>query len=474
MSIKELRRADVFAQVQAGRTTIVAAALVLAVSYRQAKRLYARYTVQGAAGLRHGNVGRRSNRAAPAAEQAAVLAVIRQHYSGPSEGRGERFGPTLAAEHLWLDHGMLVAVPTLRRWMQGAGLWSRVRRARPAHVRRPRRAAFGELLQLDGSFHDWFEGRGPRPCLMSLVDDATGTMSARFAGEETTWAATEILAAWIQEYGVPQAIYTDAKSVYVRDPTSLELAAGRPARTQFGQMCARLGIELITARSPQAKGRIERNHGTSQDRLVKKLRLAHVATIAAGNAFLVSTYLPSHNSRFAQPATVPVDAHTRAPRDLATIFALEELRQLGNDWVVRYHNRALQITPSRAARRHAAPGRRVLVRETQAGDIRIVVRDPLTGREHELSWTDVTATPRPARIAVPVAKPVAPIPIVPADVAGYTRSGKPLSAQQMATRARWSQQVRVTATTRRSTQPDTGVPAPRLTREPDALHPQPG
>lgn len=471
MSTKELRRAAVFAQVKAGRTTIVAAARVLTISYRQAKRLYARYQGRGAAGLRHGNVGRRSNRATPAAEQAAVLALIRQHYGGPAAGRGERFGPTLAAEHLWLDHGKLVAVPTLRRWMQAAGMWSRVRRARPAHVRRARRAAFGELLQLDGSFHDWFEGRGPRPCLMSLVDDATGTMCARFAGEETTWAATDVLLAWIRDYGVPQALYTDAKTVYVREPTSLELATGRPARTQFGQMCARLGIELITARSPQAKGRIERNHGTSQDRLVKKLRLAGVATIDAGNAFLVSTYLPSHNTRFAQPAAADVDAHTPAPRDLAPIFALEEMRQLGNDWVVRYHTRALQVTPSRAARRHAAPGRRVLVRETQAGEIRVLVRDPSTGREHELPWTDVTAIPRPARIVVPVAVPVAP---VPRDVAGYTRSGKPLSAKQMATRARWQQQVRVTATTRRPEQPDTGVPATRLTREPDALHPQLG
>ena len=161
MSTKEVRRAAVFAQVQAGRVLLSVAAPQLGVSYRQAKRLYARYKTRGHAGLRHGNLGRRSNRAWPAAEEEAVLALIRQHFTGAREGRGQRFGPTLAAEHLWTDHGHVVPVPTLRRWMVRAGLWDRMRRAGPVHVRRPRRAAFGELLQLDGSFHDGFEGRGP-------------------------------------------------------------------------------------------------------------------------------------------------------------------------------------------------------------------------------------------------------------------------------------------------------------------------
>lgn len=437
MSTQEIRRAAVLAQVKAGRTTLRVAAQHLAVSYRQAKRLYARYRARGNAGLRHGNLGRRSNRAWPVAEQDAVVALIRTHYSGPVEGHGERFGPTLAAEHLWTDHGRLVPVPTLRRWMLEADLWSRVRRGRSPHVRRPRRAAFGELVQLDGSFHDWFEGRGPRPCLMSLVDDATGTMLGRFGEEETTWAAVDVLHAWIRTYGVPRALYTDAKTVYVREPTTNELATGRPARTQFGQMCARLGIELITARSPQAKGRIERNHGTSQDRLVKKLRLAGIGTIATANEFLTASYLPDHNARFAQPAAASLDAHTPPPAGLADIFALEDTRQLGNDWVVRYHNRALQVTPSRAAQRHAAPGRQVLVRETAAGVIRILVHNPASGRDTELPWTPAAMTPQTGRYNARVTKPE-PVAIEPA---GYTRSGKPLSAKQMAARARWSNQV---------------------------------
>lgn len=455
MSTKEVRRAAVLAQVKAGRVPLYVAAQQSGVSYRQAKRLYARYKARGHAGLRHGNLGRRSNRSWPMAEEQAILALIRQHYSGAREGRGARFGPTLAAEHLWTDHGHVVPVPTLRRWMMRAGLWDRLRRARPVHVRRPRRAAFGELLQLDGSFHDWFEGRGPRPCLMSLIDDATGTTLGRFAPEETTWAAARVLEAWIQEYGVPRALYTDAKTVYVREPTSLELAAGTPARTQFGQMCARLGIELITARSPQAKGRIERNHGTNQDRLVKKLRLRGIASIAAANKFLIATYLPDHNARFAQPSAAGLNAHTPPPRDLGDVFALEEQRQLGNDWVVRYHNRALQVKPTRSAQRHAAPGRRVLVRETEAGLVRIFVRDPASGRDYELPWTPIAATARSGRFIAPSTVPPLSVP-----VAGYTRAGKPLSAKQMAVRTRWNNQTAAEIQRRRTW---ASINAPRAT-----------
>jgi hypothetical protein len=453
MSTKETLRGTVLAQVQSGAVSLMLAAAQLAVSYRHAKRLYRRYKAAGRVGLRHGHVGRRSNRAWPSAERDVVLALIRAHYGGGVSGPGQRFGPTLAAEHLWTDHGHLVPVPTLRRWMTAAGLWSRARRARPVHVRRLRRAAFGEMLQLDGSFHDWFEGRGlngaapgARPCLMSLIDDATSTTLARFAPEETTWAAVAVLEAWIREYGVPQALYTDAKTVYVRAPTSLELATGVPARTQFGQMCARLGIALITARSPQAKGRIERNHGTNQDRLVKELRLAGIATIEAANAFLSDPYLPRHNARFAQPAAAGLNVHTPMPRGLSDIFALEDTRRLGNDWVVRYDNRALQVTPTRAAQRHVAPGRRVFVRETAAGVVRIVVRDPASGREYELPWTLTALTTRSGRTSqstsqsttTPITATVAVVAPAPA---GYTRQGKPLSAKQVAMRAHWDAQT---------------------------------
>ena len=437
MSTKEVLRGTLLAQVATGHVTLRVAAGQLAVSYRQGKRLFRRFKASGRVGLRHGNVGRRSNRAWPAAAQAAVLGLIRAHYGGPAHGVGQRFGPTLAAEHLWLEHGYLIPVPTLRGWMLAAGLWSRQRRARPVHVRRPRRAAFGELVQLDGSFHDWFEGRGPRPCLMSLVDDATGTMLSRFGPEETTWAAVGVLQAWIAQYGVPRALYTDAKTVYTREPTSAELRTGRPARTQFGRMCARLGIEMIVANSPEAKGRIERNHGTSQDRLVKKMRLRGIATVGEANAFLTASYLPDHNGRFAVPAASGLDAHTPLPPGtaLAAVFSLETPRTLSNDWVVRYHNRALQVTPTRAAQRHVAPGRQVLVRESEAGVLHLVVCDPHTEREHALAWAAIEAAP-----PRPSARPRPPSPLRTTVIAGYTRKGQPLSAKQLAVRAGWTRQ----------------------------------
>src|SRR5579864_8744064 len=181
MSDREFIRAAVLRRVATGELTVTEATPLLAVSYRQAKRLLARYREQGRRGLVHGNAGRRSNRALPAAYREHAVEVVRRHLGGSvARGPGQRFGPTLAAEHLWTDHGVLVAVSTLVRWMRGAGLWSRVRRARPRHQRRARKAQFGELVQLDGSFHDWFEGRGPRPCVMAMIDDATSRTLLRF------------------------------------------------------------------------------------------------------------------------------------------------------------------------------------------------------------------------------------------------------------------------------------------------------
>jgi hypothetical protein len=467
MSTTEQRRAAVLQQVVDGEVTLRAATRHLGTGYRHAKRLLARFRRAGARGIRHGNLGRRSNRAWPTADQAAILALVRTQYGGTADGRGQRFGPTLAAEHLFSDHGHLVPVPTLRRWMLAAELWAPTRRPRPAHRRRPRRDGFGELVQLDGSFHDWFEGRGVEvgaaPCLMSLVDDATGTMLARFTPQETTWAAADVLRRWIETYGVPRALYVDAKNVYVRPPTTAERITGRPALTQFGKMCARLGIEVITAHSPQAKGRIERNHGTSQDRLVKKLRLAGIAAIDRANQFLATSYLADHNQRFSQPAAAVLDAHTPLARHLRldAVFTLETERTLGNDWVVQYAGRALQVCPSRAAQRHVAPGRRVLVRESEAGRLRLVVVHPETSREVELAWEPATRlvrapTARGATSGAPAGAPPSPDRPPPA---GYTRSGKPLSAKQMAVRAHWSNQVSPSKA-RQAPPLDTGVQPP--------------
>jgi transposase len=396
MSTRELVRGGVLARVVAKTLTLGAAATVLAVSYRQAKRLLRRYRATGAAGLRHGSAGRASNRATDATVRRRALALIRAKYGGAVD---TRFGPTLAAEHLASEDGLTVDHETLRRWMLAAGLWSRARTRSAHRRRRERRAHFGELVQMDGSFHRWFEGRAPASCLLTLVDDATGRTQGRFGAQETIWDAVAVLRAWITRYGIPRALYTDWKNVYVRAPNQLERETGVEPLTQFGRMCATLGIHIIAASSPQAKGRIERNHGTQQDRLVKKLRRQGIADVETANAFLETAYWADHNTRFARPPASGDDFHVARPRALrlATVFRLEETRTVSNDWVVRYANRFLQLERQSGQ----APARStVLVCESVEGRLEIRYR----GRA--MRWTEIvgsvtTASPPPAPATAP-------------------------------------------------------------------------
>ena len=389
MSEREMRRAAVLAQVKSEAWTLVEAAERMELSYRQTKRLWKRYRSRGAAGLVHGSAGRSSNRAMPKKVRRKALRLIRQKYSGEV---GQRFGPTLAAEHLASEDGIDVSATTVRRWMLAEGLWSRERKVRAHRQRRARREHFGELVQLDGSFHEWLEGRGPRGCLMNLVDDATGTTLCRMGEQETIWAAVGVLKAWMEKYGVPRALYTDWKNVYVREPTAKEILHGKPGLTQFGRMCERLGIKIIAAGSPQAKGRVERNHGTHQDRLVKKLRRKKIATHQAVNQYLEQEYCDDHNQRFAVDAASEVDYHLPAPgaRQLREIFRLETERTLGNDWVVRDDNRFYQV--QRQSRSYAPAKSKVTVCEWEDGTREIHYR----GRK--LAWREIeqrTAKPEP-------------------------------------------------------------------------------
>lgn len=395
MSTRELRRAGVLARVAARTLPLTAAAVLMDVSYRQAKRLYRRYRVEGAKGLKHRHAGRASNRACNRRHRTRVLALIRKKYSGQID---QRFGPTLAAEHLASEDGVTVDHETLRRWMLAAGLWSRARKRSAHRRRRERKPHRGELLQLDGSFHPWLEDRGPAACLLTLVDDATGTTLGQFSAQETIWAAVGVLRLWIAQYGVPRALYTDWKNVYVRVPNAEERETGAVPLTQFGRMCAALGIRIIPASSPQAKGRIERNHGTHQDRLVKKLRRHGIGDLGRANQFLTTAYWAEHNRRFAQPPASPDDFHVRAPtaRTLAAIFQLETRRVIANDWVVRYRNRLLQLE-----RRTPLPPARstVLVGEDETGVLTVRYRGAV------VRWTELTG-PRPAAPAVTGAAPM--------------------------------------------------------------------
>ncbi len=394
MSAREAERVEVMRRVEKGQLTIRAAATILAVSYRQAKRIWRRYQTGGAAAVVHRHAGRASNRGRPSAERDRVLALVRDKYSGD---RFTRFGPTLAAEHLASEDGITIDHETLRRWLLAAGLWQRRRRRAPYRQRRERKAHFGELVQLDGSQHPWLEARGPSGCAMTLVDDATNRVLLQFAPQETTWAAADVLRAWIEQYGVPRALYTDWKNVYVRRPTEAERLAAIAPLTQFGRMCAALDIQIIPASSPQAKGRIERQHGTQQDRLIKKLRRAGVTTYEAANQFVAGGYLTEHNARFARSAASPEDFHRRRPSRtrLNEIFVVQETRTLSNDWVVHYRNRLLQL--DRPSGRMPA---RSTVQVCEARDGAVTIRY----RDRALPWRELV----PGTVAATVPAPVTP------------------------------------------------------------------
>lgn len=392
MSDRDLVRLSVIRRVIGGELTTAEAGELLSLSSRQVKRLTRRFRDQGVKGLIHASYGRVSNRARPEKERCRVIELIRERYSGQAEvGPGQRFGPTLLSEHLAEDEGVEIPISTLTDWMRADGLWSRRRKRRPHRRRRDRKAHFGELVQVDGSFHDWLEGRGPRGCMMTMTDDATGTMLARLGAEETFWSVVNLLRAWIAKYGVPRALYTDWKHVYRSPIPGQSIEA-----TQFGRICSRLGIELIGASSPQAKGRVERSHGTNQDRLVKKLRLRNISTHEAVNAYLEGIYLPAHNTRFARRPASSTDYHLPLLKSLDTddTWCHEEKRRVSLDGVVSYRSQLMSLT----LRRDIPPKAQVLVRSTESGDLRVIYRN-LAGREYDLPWSEYTA---PERFSMPV------------------------------------------------------------------------
>ncbi|MBV8816939.1 MAG: ISNCY family transposase [Acidobacteriaceae bacterium] len=380
------------ARVKGGQLLVKDAAELMRVSYRQAKRLWKRYRGGGAGSLKHGNAGRRSNRKRAEKERQKIVRKVEEKYTG--------FGPTLAAEHLCSEDQLQVHPETLRRWMLEAGLWKRRRKRKQHRKRRERRAHFGELVQMDGSFHAWYEKRAAKGCLMNMVDDATSTVEARLGDEETIWAAARVLRQWIDKYGVPLALYTDWKNVYLREPTEKELLHGKVPVTQFGRMCRKLDIGIIAANSPQAKGRVERGNGTHQDRLIKKMRRKKIGTHEAANAFLQTEYLPDHNARFARSPASPQNYHRQAPpaRELDQVFCLETERSISNDWVVRYENRYFQLERS-----SDYPPRQVKVTVCEWEDGRVEVRYQGKARAHR-----EIAAPEPPMATIKVDKPPKP------------------------------------------------------------------
>jgi len=325
LSQPERERLKVLHEVEQGHLTQGQAAQRVQLSDRQVRRLLVRVGQEGDRGVVHRLRGRPSNRKIPEP-------VARPCYAG--------FGPTLAAEHL-ARAGISVSRETLRGWMTAAALW-RPRRQKVAavHVWRERRASFGELVLLDTSEHAWLEERGPKLCLIAMIDDATSRLWARFVAHDTTEENLRTLEGWLRRYGRPLALYTDKDSIFqpAGPPSRDEQLRGSPARTQFGRALSELGMAWIPAHSPQAKGRIERSFGTLQDRWIKEMRVAGIDNREAANRFLEITFLPEWNRRFTVAPRHPADAHRRLEREhkLEPILSVRVARTVASDYTVRW------------------------------------------------------------------------------------------------------------------------------------------
>jgi hypothetical protein len=332
MSQKERDVLKVLHGVLCGERSQAQAAQLLGLSTRHVRRLQRKLEAGGDQALVHRLRGRPSNHQPDAGFKQAVLDAYRQRYPD--------FGPTFASEKL-AGEGLVVRPQTLRRWLLAAGLWQRRRRRDPHRSRRPRRACFGELVQIDASVHDWLEGRGEEVVLITMIDDATNYVMARFYPAGTTATHMDLLGRWLKRHGRPLALYSDRHSIFEPQDKG---QAPPDAETQFGRACRELGIELIRARGPQAKGRVERSFGTAQDRWLKELRLAGVTTGPAANE-LLERLLPAHNRRFMKAARQHGDAHRPLGpgHDLAAILAHQEERVVANDYTIRFRNRFYQL-----------------------------------------------------------------------------------------------------------------------------------
>jgi transposase len=385
MSQKESNRLYVIRQTIDKAITQDQAAEILGLTDRQVRRIARSVRREGNAGICHKSRGKRShNRIADKIKDKAT-ALCRDTY--------KKFGPTHASEKLLKIHKIKISDETLRGWFQEEDIPYKVRKKRPHRQWRPRKEYRGEMVQMDGSHHDWFEGRGPWCVLMGYVDDATGTVYARFYEYEGTLPAMDGFKRYIRLYGLPQSVYLDRHSTYkvtAKQTIEEELNDIQPM-SHFEKSMATLIVEVIHAYSPQAKGRVERLFGTFQDRVVKEMRLAGVTNIAEGNAFL-DAYLPEFNRMFAKEATQQADFHRPVvnKRALDTILSIKTDRSLRNDFTIAHNKKLYQIKSNIRAKK-------LTVEERTDGTMRI------THNGQQLKYQEILA--RPVRSEKTVEKP---------------------------------------------------------------------
>ncbi|MFZ1919990.1 MAG: ISNCY family transposase [Terriglobales bacterium] len=380
MSRKERDRKTIMTGVKRQELTLVQAGELMGVCYRQSKRVWRRYQDAGDAGLVHRLRGQPSARRKPPELRAQALARY-------AEERYADFGPTLMAEQL-AKEGLVVDHETLRRWRLAEGKHP-VRRRRQKHRQwRERKPSFGAMVQLDGSHHDWFEGRREPCVLMVMVDDATNRMRARFFEEETTRASYDVFEGWVRRHRLPRSLYVDRDSIYRCEGLGsiAEQLAGKAPQTQFGRAMEQLGVELILANSPQAKGRVERMNGVLQDRLVKEMRLAGINDLASANRFLDGEYLRAFHRQFGRVAASLVDVHQALERPLNEVLSWEEERMVQGDWTVTCSGKRYQLD-----RQHEALSlvrRKVIVRTLRNGRVQLVYQGK------QLKWRALPAGAR--------------------------------------------------------------------------------
>jgi hypothetical protein len=342
MSDRELTRLRVIIDLVDGRLTLEAAGTLMGICRRQVFRLRRAFATAGPSGLTSRKRGRPSNRKRGEAFQRTVLALVREHYPD--------FGPTFAVQKLAARHGLRLGVETLRQWMIADGLWIDRRHKPPSpHQPRRRRECLGELVQIDGSEHAWFEDRGAMCTLLAFVDDATSRlMQFRFVASESAFDYFRATRSYLETHGKPVAFYSDKHGIF---RVNSKDAAGGDRITQFGRALSELNIDIICANTPQAKGRVERAFGTLQDRLVKELRLAGISTVEAANAWLPG-FITDHNARFGREPVNPKDLHRQlAPTDDPDeILAWREERTVTDNLTLHYDRMMLILDPTPQAR----------------------------------------------------------------------------------------------------------------------------
>ncbi len=379
----ELRRLHVIQKVLERVIEQVEAVEILSLSSRQIRRIVKRVRIEGDKGIIHKSRGRPSNRRIPGKIRDKVIQLYRKHYGD--------FGPTLASEKLLERDGIGVNDETLRMWLIEAGDWKKTRKRRGHRQWRERKHHYGEIVQMDGSHHDWFEGRGPGCVLMGYIDDATGAVFGRFYGYEGTLPAMDSFKRYIKSHGLPLCVYLDKYKTYksTAKPTIEDELNDREPLSDFERALRELGVEVKHANSPQAKGRIERLFGTLQDRLVKEMRLRGIRTFEEANIFL-EEYLPIYNRRFSVSPKERGNLHRPLGRglDLEAILCKRTERTLRNDFTVAHNSKLYQVE-------EAIQASKVMVQDRIDGSLRISYKD------RTLRFREITE--RPLRDKKPLA-----------------------------------------------------------------------